>query len=44
MAEELIRIKNGLYKPVPIYRNNDGKEIYMFVRIGEIGKDFHDRT
>jgi hypothetical protein len=38
LAEEIIRIRNGLYKPVPIpgVRNDKGKPIYMFVRIGEV--------
>lgn len=33
---ELIRIKDGIYRPKVIHKNNDGKEVYMFVRIGQI--------
>gem|GEM_PF-6655400 len=28
---ELIRIKNGLYKPVPIHRNNDVNSYLKFL-------------
>jgi len=37
-TEDIIRIRNGLYKAVPIpdVRNDNGKPIYMFVRIGEV--------
>lgn len=36
MGEDLIRIKNGLYRPVPLegVKNIDGEQIYMFVGVG----------
>ncbi|MFO7967382.1 MAG: hypothetical protein R6U44_07265 [Archaeoglobaceae archaeon] len=36
-SEPLIRIKKGLYRPVPLsgLKDEKGKPVYMFVRIGE---------
>lgn len=36
-SEPLLRIKNGLYRPVPLsgLKDEKGKPVYMFVRIGE---------
>lgn len=36
IVEDLIRIKNGLYRPVPLegIKNNYGEQVYMFVRVG----------
>lgn len=37
-SEPLIRIKNGLYRPVPLsgLKDEKGKPVYMFVRVGEV--------
>jgi len=39
---ELIRVKNGLYEPVELLRNQDGQSVYMFRRIGSVEELIND--